>query len=66
MEKNTMIFLIIILLIAFVVGYLFWKSYEDKTAKTTEYDPSVAWANSAASMTQSVGNVFSNIFGGRR
>lgn len=65
MDKNTMIFLIIILLIAFVVGYLFWKSYEDKT-KTTEYDPSVAWASSAASMTQSVGNVFSNIFGGRR
>ncbi len=64
MEKNTMIFLIIILLIALVVGYLFWRSYEEKKL-STEYDPSIAWANSTAKMVGSVGNVFSSIFGRR-
>lgn len=62
MDKNTMIFLIIILLIALVVGFLFWKSYNERQV-SNEYDSNAAWANSAASMTQSVGNVFSSIWG---
>lgn len=62
MDKNTMIFLTIILLIVVVVGYLFWRSYEENR-QTNKYDSNAAWANSAASMTQSVGNVLSSIFG---
>lgn len=62
MDKNTMIFLTIVLLIVVVVGYLFWRSYEEKQI-SNEYDRGGAWANSAASMTQSAANALVRIFG---
>lgn len=62
MDKNTMIFLTIVLLIVVVVGYLFWRSYE-RSRISNEYDRGGAWANSAASMTQSAAGVLSSIFG---
>lgn len=62
MDKNTMIFLTIILLIVVVVGYLFWRSYEQQRI-ANEYDRGSAWANSAASMAGSAAGVFKSIFG---
>lgn len=62
MEKNTMIFLIIILLIAVVIGYFFWKDYEEKKI-ANQYDASGAWAQSAGGMVHSLAGMFGQIFG---
>lgn len=62
MDRNTMIFLIVLLLIVTVVGYLFWRSYE-KTKVANEYDRGAAWASSASSMAGSAAAVLSSIFG---
>lgn len=62
MDKNTMIFLLVVFLVLAVVGYLFWKSYE-QTKVANEYDRGSAWASSAASMANSAANVLSSIYG---
>lgn len=62
MDKNTMLFLIILLLVLVVVGYLFWRSYEESRV-ANEYDRGAAWAGSAASMASSAATALSAIFG---
>lgn len=62
MEKNTMIFLIIILLMAVVIGYFFWKDYEEKKI-ANQHDASGAWAQSAGGMVHSLAGMFGQIFG---
>ena len=57
-----MVFLLIVLLILMVVGYLFWRSYEEKKV-ANEYDRGSAWAGTVASLGQTAGGVLTSIFG---
>ncbi len=60
MDKNTLVFLLIVLAVVTVVGILFWKSYESQRAETNKYDAISAWADSA----KGVGEHFmDNFFG---
>lgn len=54
MDKNTMVFLIIVLFVVVVVGFLFWKSYESQKAATNKYDAESAIAESAGGVLKEV------------
>lgn len=59
MDKNTLVFLLIVIAIIAVVAVLLWKSTQK--AETNKYDAISAWAGSA----QGVGEHFmDNFFGG--
>lgn len=61
MDKNTLVFLIIVLAAVVVVGFLFWKSYEPQKAATNKSDVGVAIAESAGSAASSF---FEHFWGG--
>lgn len=58
MDKNTLVFLLIVLAVVTVVGILFWKSYESQKAETNRSDVGVAIANSAGNAASSFFNAF--------
>lgn len=58
MDKNTMVFLLIVLAVVVVVGILFWRSYESQKTETNKSDVGVAIANSAGSAATSFFKAF--------
>lgn len=64
MDKNTLVFLIIVLAVVSVVGFLFWKSYASQKAETNKYDAISAWADSAGGVGQSFMDNYFGIFKG--
>lgn len=58
MDKNTLVFLIIVLAVAVVVGVLFWKSYESQKAETNRSDVGVAIADNAGGVLKEVAKIW--------
>lgn len=54
MDKNTLVFLLIVLAVVTVVGVLFWKSYESQKAETNRSDVGVAIADNAGGVLKEV------------
>lgn len=63
MDKNTLVFLLIVLAVVTVVGILFWKSYESQRAETNKSDVGVAIATSAGEVLKEIPKIWQ--FGGR-
>ena len=61
MDKNTLVFLLIVLAVVTVVGVLFWKSYASQKAETNKSDVGVAIANNAG---QALSSFFGAFWGG--
>lgn len=58
MDKNTLVFLLIVLAVVTVVGVLFWKSYESQRAETNKSDVGVAIANNAGGVLKEVAKIW--------
>lgn len=58
MDKNTLVFLIIVLAVAVVVSVLFWKSYESQKAETNRSDVGVAIADNAGGVLKEVAKIW--------
>lgn len=63
MDKNTLVFLLIVLAVVTVVGVLFWKSYESQKAETNRSDVGVAIADNAGGVLKEVAKIWQ--IGGR-
>lgn len=63
MDKNTLVFLLIVLAVVTVVGVLFWKSYESQKAETNRSDVRVAIADNAGGVLKEVAKIWQ--IGGR-
>lgn len=58
MDKNTLVFLLIVLAVVTVVGILFWKSYESQRAETNKSDVGVAIANNTGEVLKEVAKIW--------
>ncbi len=58
MDKNTLVFLIIVLAVVVVVGFLFWRSYESQKAETNRSDVGVAIADNAGGVLKEVAKIW--------
>ena len=58
MDKNTLVFLLIVLAVVTVVGILFWKSYESQKAETNRSDVGVAIADNAGGVLKEVAKIW--------